>query len=154
MEGWQKLSHDELERNHSVASDVVANCRTEENQEMTLAEYNECTNGTECLTCPIMNISVLRVDSLVDDMRKRLPSANFTLEGQAGGRKELFVDLYKYRPREAGHPQYEHEYGHHGGGGGGGARKPSTEWGMFLLSVEMLLSAAIWYRANTGLMGF
>lgn len=153
MEGWRKLSHDEMEREHGMASEVICGSRTEENPDMELADFNDCTNGNECLTCPIMNIAVLRVDTLVQDLHKRIPSATLTLEGQPGGNKALFVDLYKYKPREPDAPRYGHSSRSSSRPHGAG-RKPSTEWGMFLFSVEMVLGTLLWYRTTTGTLGF
>ena len=151
MSGWRKLTHDELEQEHSISMDVVSGVRTEENPTMELADFNDCTNGNECLTCPISDIAVLRVDSLVDELRKRIPSATLTLEGQPGGNKALFVDLYKYKPREAETPRYGHSNGRFHSAPRG---KPSSEWGMFLASVEMVVGTLLWYRATTGTLGF
>ena len=153
MAGWRKLTHDELEREHAMAVDVVSNVRTEENTEMMLGDFNDCTNGNECLTCPVLNIAVLRVDSLLDELRKRIPSSTLTLEGQPGGNKALFVDLYKYKPREAAEPRYGHSHFSPTTSTPSNG-KPSTEWGMFLTSVEFAIGTVLWYRATTGTLGF
>ena len=100
MNGWKKLGQNEMEKMHELASEIIIECRTPENPDMKLASFEECTQGNTCIVCPLMELSICRLDQIIDKVRKAIPSATCTLEAQPGGAKAIFLDLYKYRKME------------------------------------------------------
>ena len=141
----RKLDENEIDLEYERMSKIVECFKSDESPELHLAPYEQCTQGYEALSCPLLGIRSLRIGKLQRDLDIRSKGAEIYVETQAAGGANFLIDVpiwvpdihHHHKPRYSGHVQTV-------------SKKPSTEWAMFLCMVDVTLGVVLWYRINTG----
>lgn len=148
-QGLRRLEEDEVEGLYTEAVAFIRTFKADNNIDIRLASRGECELGREALICPIHGLRDVWFSKIGAPLRKRFPGSDFHFEIlPSGARAELVLNIWikdeyagKQRGADGGYSYIDTE-------------KPSTEFGMFLVMVNTVVGAIIWYRLNVGISGF
>jgi hypothetical protein len=148
MRGYQKVGPRQLEGLYIEAQAIVQQFADAQNPSLGLVAYTEVTEGAQSMTMKVKGANKVRVGGIVDALNEQIPGSDMIYEITPNA-SNLYVEVPTL---ETNHPNNNSNRQRHVIPTPAG--KPSTEWGMFLVMVEVILGTAIWYRFSSGISGF
>jgi len=144
---FRKMEDDDIDELYSHASNAVSTWKTVANPNIRLAGFDKCIHGEQALTCKMLGIQVGMIRDMYSKLEQHLPGADIYIETQPD--KSVNYNLNLPIHSKATHKSRASR--HSGGNVSVDSTKPSTEWGMFLLMLDVTMCAVLWFRVSTGI---
>lgn len=146
MKGFERLDDGEIEHLYDLASQLVLSwADVNNNPDMQLAPMGRREVGEEALTVEIINIrsGFKNLTEKNKALQRLLPGADIDTEDQPTGKTRYFINIPIWTQKTQRHPHNN---------SGSSLRfsetkgKPSTEWLMFLVMIDSVLSTILYFR--------
>jgi len=145
MKGFEKLDDSNIEHLYELASQLVSSwADPSNNPEIQLAPFARREVGEQALTVEIINIRS-GLKNLMEKniaLQRLLPDAELDTEDQPNGKARYFIHIPIWTPKSQ---RRSHTLGTSMGFTETKGR-PSTEWLMFLIMIDSVLSTILYFR--------
>lgn len=145
-EGYKKLSNHELEILHQEAQRFVTRFADSNNPSFAIVALTESTEGQQALSCRTRGVNRMRLRDFIFELDKEFPGSDVMIETQSSP-----VNMYLEFPILQT-ISYDKEVLPERTirGSVSFLRKPSTEYGMFLLMIEIISIIVLYFRIVYG----
>lgn len=146
----RQKDEDEIDLLYTEACNFLETLKVGINHNAKLAPRNKCTITPEALLCPVLGLMTAGAVKMGAQIARQFPGSELTFEIQpAGASITLELSIWtKNNKNNKSNNRFTNLTA------SAVTEKPSTEWGMFLLMINVICSAVIWYRVKTGVSGF